>query len=145
VAGLWLYAEAEAGERAFCGKNHRINITDLDMSPDPLERGQRVKRWRITVEVDGTGECETTFEIREKPGRDVVARGGRRVLRPGKNEIQLEPDGKYRFRNREHCFEVLADIERTRRAIDAREGFCARESDNGRWTMRERGDRPVRR
>jgi hypothetical protein len=145
LAVLWLYVDAEAGERVFCGKNHRINITDLDMAPDPLDRGQRVKRWRITVEVDGTGECETTFEIREKPSRDLVARGGKRVLKPGRNEIELTPDQKYRFSKREHCFEVLADIERTRKPIDAREAFCAREAGQNHWSMKERGDRPIQR
>lgn len=145
LAVLWLDIDAEAGERVFCGRNHHINITDLDMAPDPLERGQRANRWRITVEVDGTGECETTFEIREKPGRDLVARGGKRVLKPGRNVIQLEPDQKYRLSKREHCFEVLADIERTRKPIDSREAFCAREAGQNRWSMKERGDRPIRR
>jgi len=123
----------------------RINIEDLDMSPDPINRGERVQRWRLRVRVDGSGECETYFEIREKPGNEVVARGARRVLRPGVNEIVLDGVEGYRFRRREHCFEVVADIERTRKAIDAAERFCARESGpNGkRWSMRERGDRPV--
>ena len=144
LAMLWLPIDAESGERIFCGKNHNIAITDLDMTPDPLESGQRVKMWRLTVQVDGTGECETSFELREKPSRDLVAQKSGRILKPGLNRIQLEPDGKYRFRGREHCFEVSADIERTRRAIDAREGFCARERD-GRWTMKERGDQPIKR
>ena len=73
------------------------------------------------------------------------SKGPGRVLKPGINRVQLEPDGKYRFRAREHCFEVLADIERTRKPVDSREGFCAREKDGGRWTMKERGDRPIKR
>jgi len=145
LAMLWLTMGAEAGQRIFCGKNHNIVITDLDMSPDPLERGQRIKVLRVTVQVDGTGECETTFELREKPSRELVAQKSGRILKPGINRIQLEPEGKYRFRAREHCFEVLADIERTRKPVDSREAFCAREKDGGRWTMKERGDRPIKR
>lgn len=128
----------------FCGKNHHINIEDLDISPDPIGRNDRVRQWRVKVRVDGTGECETTFEIRENPGDQVVARGARRVLRPGVNNITLDAVERYRFQKREHCFEVLADIEQTRRPVDAAERFCARQSANGqRWSMRERGDRPV--
>jgi hypothetical protein len=139
-------AERDRDRRAFCGKSHHISIQDLDMSPDPLSRGERVQRWRIKVRVDGSGECETTFEIRERPGNDVVARGGRRALRPGVNEIVLDGAEGYRLRRKEHCFEVLADIERTRRAVDAAERFCAHETANGkRWSMRERGDAPIRR
>ena len=135
---------AQAGERVFCGKNHHISIQDLDMSPDPINRGERIKQWRIKVNVDGSGECDTVFEIREKPGNDLVARGGRHVLHAGTNEIVLNGSEGYRFRKKEHCFEVLADIERTRRAVDAKEQFCARERENGkRFSMRERGDRPV--
>lgn len=89
--------------------------------------------------------CDTVFEIREKPGDDV-AKSGRHVLHSGVNEIVLQGAEGYRFRKKEHCFEVPADIERTRRPIDAKEQFCARESANGkRFSMRERGDRPVAR
>jgi hypothetical protein len=137
---------AERDRRAFCGKNHHISIQDLDMAPDPINRGERVQRWRISVRVDGSGECETTFEIREKPGNDVVARGSRRTLKPGINEIVLDGAEAYRLRRKEHCFEVLADIERTRRSVDAAQRFCAHETANGkRWSMRERGDAPIRR
>src|SRR4051812_979841 len=66
-------ANAAERSRVFCGKNHRIAIEDLDMSPDPINRGERVKQWRVRVRVDGSGECETTFEVREQPGNDVVA------------------------------------------------------------------------
>lgn len=140
-------AAAERDRRIYCGKQHHISIQDLDMAPDPINRGERVKRWRIRVHVDGSGECETTFEIREKPGSDVVARGGRRALHPGVNEIVLDGAEGYRFRRREHCFQVLVDIEQTRKAIDAKEKFCAREmGPNGRrWSMREHHDAPVRR
>ncbi|HEY6199534.1 MAG TPA: hypothetical protein VI231_13055 [Candidatus Binatia bacterium] len=131
-------------DRISCGKNHRISIEDLDMSPDPINRGDRVQNWRIKVHVDGSGECDTLFEIREKPGDTVVARGGRHLLHPGVNEIVIPAAQGYRFNKHETCFQVLADIERTRKAIDTKESFCARERENGkRFSMRERGDRPV--
>ncbi len=137
---------AERDRRALCGKDHHISIQDLDMSPDPVGRGERVQRWRIKVRVDGSGECETTFEIREKPGDDIVARGGRRALRPGVNEIVLDGAEGYRFRKQEHCFQVLVDIQRTPKAVDAKERFCARDTGGGKhWSMRERHDAPIRR
>src|ERR1043165_6567028 len=81
------FGSAWAAERDHisCGKNHHIAIEDLDMSPDPVNRGERVQTWRIRVRVDGSGECDTLFEIREKPGDAVVARGERHLLRPGVN------------------------------------------------------------
>lgn len=132
-------------QRISCGRSHRLSIVDLDMSPDPIAEGQRVKRWRVTIRVDGNGECNTIFEIRENPGRDVVGHEVKKLLRPGISEILFDASGRYRFHAREHCFEVLADIAGTRRPIDAAQRFCAREtSKNGRrWTMKERGDRPV--
>jgi hypothetical protein len=147
LAVLWIYSNGEAAERrgVSCGKEHNMRITDLDMSPDPIERGKRVKMWRVTLEVDGTGECETTIEVREKPDRELVARASRARLKPGRNEIRLEPDAKYAFRKKEHCLEVQVDIEKTRKSIDEREGYCARETEGGRYTMKERGDRPIKR
>jgi hypothetical protein len=147
LALLWLYPDAEAAERrgVSCGKEHNMRITDLDMSPDPIERGKRVKQWRVTLEVDGTGECETMIEVREKPDRELVARTTKATLKPGRNEIRLDPEAKYAFREKEHCLEVQVHIEKTRKAIDEREGFCAREIGDGRYTMKERGDRPIKR
>ena len=149
VAAVWVLsglgpAHAAERERIRCGGNHHIAIEDLDMSPDPVNRGDRIQDWRIRVRVDGSGECDTLFEIREKPGDAVVARGERHALRPGVNEITLPAAQGYRFNKHETCFQVLADIENTRKAVDSKEQFCARERDNGkRYSMRERGDRPV--
>jgi hypothetical protein len=96
----------------------------------------------VRVHVDGSGECDTLFEIREKPGNTVVARGTTHVLRPGDNEIVIPVAQGYRFKRNETCFQVLANIENTRKAIDTKEQFCAREHDR-RYSLRERGDRPV--
>jgi hypothetical protein len=146
ILAVWVASVAFGAERerVFCGKNHHIAIEDLDMSPDPLNRGERVQNWRIRVRVDGSGECDTLFEIREKGSDAVVARGSRHVLHPGVNEITLPGGQGYRMSRHEHCFQVLADIENTRKHVDSKETFCARERDSGkRFSMRERGDRPM--
>ncbi|HEY1266139.1 MAG TPA: hypothetical protein VGH16_02705 [Candidatus Binatia bacterium] len=143
LSGFGFAHAAERG-RVHCGGNHRISIEDLDMSPDPVNRGERVQNWRLKVHVDGSGECDTLFEIREKPGDTVVARGATHVLRPGENEIVIPAAQGYRFKRNETCFQVLANIENTRKPIDTKEKFCARGRDDGkRYSMRERGDRPV--
>jgi hypothetical protein len=60
--------------------------------------------------------------------------------------IVLDGAEAYRLRRKEHCFEVTADIERTRRSVAAAQRFRAHETANGkRWSMRERGDAPIRR
>jgi hypothetical protein len=143
LSGFGLARAAERGGMR-CGGNHHIAIEDLDMSPDPLNRGDRVQNWRIKVRVDGSGECDTLFEIREKSGNTVVARGARHVLHPGVNEVVIPGGQSYRMSKHEHCFTVLADIENTRKPVDSKEQFCARQGDNGkRFTMREHGDRPM--
>jgi len=144
---LWLSPNAQAAERqgVVCGKEHNMRVTDLDMSPDPIEKGKRVKMWRVTLEVDGTGECETAIEVRQKPNRELVARTTRAKLKPGRNEIRLEPDAKYAFREKEHCLEVQVRIEKTEKRIDEREGFCARDAGDGRYTLSEKHDDPIKR
>jgi hypothetical protein len=75
---------------------------------------------------------------RIREGNDLVGRA-RYNLRPGVNEIQMQPAEGYRLRNREHCFTVTADLEGTRRQVDADRQFCARQRPG--WSLREWDDR----
>ena len=99
-----------APRRIACGKGHRLSIVDLDMSPDPVGRDERIRAWRVTVQVDGSGECDTVFQIREQGEDRLVGQEMKRLLKPGVNEIEFPARDGYRFRTREHCFEVIADI-----------------------------------
>ena len=118
-----------------CGGSHRLQVTDLDVSPDPLAEGQRISRWFVRLRADGTGECRTTIRVQDESG-DLVA--GERVwrLRPGVNEIELTPLERYRFSGSERCFQVIADIAGTGRPVDAARRFCARQIAGRRWSMR---------
>src|SRR5581483_11099638 len=118
------------------GGGDRLRILDLDMSPDPVVQGQRVRSWIVKVRLDGDRSCETEIEIRDS--NELVGRA-RYMLRPGVNEIQMQPAEGYRLRNRDHCFSVTADIEGSRRTIDADRQFCARQRPG--WSLREWGDR----
>lgn len=123
-----------------CRRGERIDIQDLDVWPDPIMEGQRIRVWKVRINFAGTRECETEIEVRE--GGDVVARTRRINLRPGVNEIDVPPVESYRFHGREHCFDVVADLEGTRRNVDAARRFCARQRMG--WSLREFGDRPAR-
>jgi hypothetical protein len=130
--------EAESAERRNpCRRGDRIRIQDLDVAPDPLVEGQRIKGWRVRINFEGNRECETEIEIRE--GNDVVARERNFILRPGINEAQIPSAENYRFHRGEHCFEVVVDLEGTRRQVDADRRFCARQRPA--WSMRERDER----
>jgi len=120
---------------AGCGGSHRLQVVDLDVSPDPLAEGQRISRWFVRLRADGSGECRTTIRVQDESG-DLVA--GERVwrLRPGINEIELTPLERYRFSRKEECFRVTADIAGTARSVDASKRFCARQIAGRRWTMR---------
>jgi hypothetical protein len=123
-----------------CRRGDRIEIQDLDMSPDPIMEGQRIRAWKVRINFAGARECETEIEVRE--GGDVVARTRRVNMRPGINEIEVPPVESYRLHGREHCFVVVADLEGTRRDVDAARRFCARQRMG--WSLREPGDRPGR-
>jgi hypothetical protein len=150
IAALELTARAElfGAQRVRCGGNHRIEILDLDMSPDPIAQGQRIREWRVKLRVDSNGECETELEIRERGDNEVAGSAKLRRLKPGVNDIEIDASSRYRFQRGEHCFRVVADIEGTQRPIDARKAFCARQirqERERRWTMREQGDKRFRR
>jgi hypothetical protein len=134
-----LAPEAMAADygRGGCRRGDRLQIQDLDMSPDPMTEGQRIRSWKVRVQFDGKRECETEITIRE--GGDTVAQTRRINLRPGMNEIDLRPADNYRLRGREHCFKVEVDLEGSRKEVDAARRFCAQQ--RSAWSLREPGDR----
>jgi hypothetical protein len=123
-----------------CRRNDRLQIEDLDVSPDPLVDGARIRGWKVRVRFDGNRTCETDIAVRE--GGDVVAQARNVSLRPGMNELDLRPTENYRFRGREHCFKVEVDLEGSRREVDAAKRFCAHQRPA--WSLREGGDRDRR-
>lgn len=120
----------------YCGRDHRLFVADLDMSPDPIAQGDRIRAWHVRLRADNTGECQTTLRIRERRDGDLVGQARVYRLRPGMNEIDFEPLANYRFQRGEHCFDVIADIAGTGRAIDAGRTFCARQIAGNRWSLR---------
>jgi hypothetical protein len=138
--GLFLLAlpfDGNGGERGRgCRKGDILRIQDLDVSPDPLVEGQRIKAWRVRIRLNGNRECETEILVRE--GDEVVGRVRDQVLRPGVNDIVVQPMENYRFQRNEHCFEVTVDLEGSRRRVDADRRFCAKQ--RAAWSMRERDD-----
>jgi hypothetical protein len=146
--GLAVNADLSGAQRNRCGGKHRLEILDLDMRPDPIAQGQSIREWRVTVQVDGDGECETELQIRERGDNEVAGRANLRRLKPGVNKIEIDPSNRYRFQRGEHCFRVTANIEGTQRQVDARKVFCARQirkDGERRWTMREPEDKPPHR
>jgi hypothetical protein len=133
---VWMDSEAFAASRGdSCRRGDRISIVDLDMSPDPIAEGQRVRSWRVRLRLDSRNECDTTVEIRETGGNDVVAREREYRLRPGMNEIDMQPSERYRFEGKERCYTVIVDVEGGRRSADADRRFCAR--NRATWSLRE--------
>jgi hypothetical protein len=128
---------AEFGRGNACRRGDRLSIEDLDVSPDPIVEGTRIRSWKVRLRFDGNRECETEIAIRE--GNDVVVQARHVMIKPGVNEIDLRPSENYRFRGREHCFNVQVDLEGSRRDVDAARKFCAQQKPS--WTMREAGDR----
>jgi hypothetical protein len=120
-----------------CRGGDRLRIQDVDVSPDPLIQGQRIRSWRVRVRLDGNRECEAEIMVRE--GNEIVGRARNHNLRPGVNEVDVQPIENYRFQRNEHCFDVVVDLDGSRRRIDADRRFCAKQTPA--WTMRERDDR----
>ena len=133
-----LASDVTGGERrrGSCRGGDRLRIQDLDMSPDPIVEGQYLRLWKVRIHLDSNRECDTDIEIRE--GNELVGRARDHTLRPGINEIDIQPMAGYRFRRREHCFAVIVDLDGTRRPVDADRRFCAHQSPG--WSMREPGD-----
>lgn len=120
-----------------CQRGDRINIQDLDMSPDPLIEGQRVRAWKVRINFEGRRDCETDILIRE--GNNVVGHARDFKMRPGVNDLEVPAVESFRYTGREHCFNVQVDLDGSRQQVDAARRFCARQRTM--WSMREAGDR----
>lgn len=131
-------ATAADSWRGSCRRGDRFIIQDLDVTPDPLLEGQRIRGWKVRVRSEANRQCETEIEIRE--GDEMVGGPRRYMLRPGVNEIEMPVSERYRFHRGEHCFTVVLDVEGTRRNVDADRRFCARQRNS--WSLREWGDLP---
>jgi len=138
LAGLAHDASAADSRRNACRRGDRFVVEDLDVVPDPLLEGQRIRGWKIRVRSEAPRPCETEIEIRE--GNEVVAGQRDYTLRPGVNEIEMPGYERYRFHRGEHCFTVLVDLEGTRRSADTARRFCARQRNA--WSLREWGELP---
>ena len=96
---LAIAADALAAERERdrCRRGDRLKIQDLDVYPDPVIEGQRIRAWKVRIRLDGNRECDAEIEIRERRGNEVVGRERRRTLRPGSNEFDIRAVDGYRF------------------------------------------------
>ena len=128
---------ADVGRGNACRRGDRLQIQDLDMSPDPVVEGQHIREWKVRIRFDGRRDCETDIVIRE--GNDNVGRVRNFNLRPGVNEITIPASEGFRMRSREHCFNVQVDLDGSRQRVDADRRFCA--AQKTMWSMREPEDR----
>jgi hypothetical protein len=119
-----------------CRRNDRIQIEDLDVSPDPIVEGGRIRAWKVRLTFDAKRDCQTDIAIRERG--DVIAEARNIIIRPGLNEINLRPTETYRFHGREHCFRVEVDLDGAKREAEAKRRFCAQQ--RSAWSLREAAD-----
>ena len=124
------------GHAQDCTPPHRIQILDLDMVPDPIERGKTVEAWRVTLQSDRNGECSTALEIRDAD--QIAGRSAKHLIRPGKGAYTVQAAPGYQFRGRDHCFQVQANVGGTFTPLEAQRTFCARDKSGHRWSLKER-------
>lgn len=132
---LFTVADAAAAQSGSgrCRRNDKVWISDLDMAPDPVVQGQRIRMWKVKLNFDGSRDCEMEIEIRDRENR-VVAREDSVRIHRGLNEVNIRPDEKYEFSRGEHCLRVTVNLEGTRTDMDAKRQFCARQKPA--WSMK---------
>jgi hypothetical protein len=115
-------------------RSEDLKVLQMELSPDPVREGQRLI-FRATISNSSRYSGGITIVIKDRD--QVISEIANVVLRPGENQVVF-PETGYRFSGSDHCFTVEADIERTRRTVDAERQFCAKRSGSG-WTMSDKG------
>jgi hypothetical protein len=128
---------AERGRGDSCRRGDRLQIQDLDMAPDPIVEGQRIRAWKVRMNFEGRRECDTEIIVRE--GKNIVGHMRNHRLRPGVSEIEIPATDAFRFKGREACLNVQVNLEGSRQQVDASRKFCARPRTV--WSLREPDDR----
>ena len=118
-----------------CTPPHRLAILDLDMRPDPVQQGESIETWRLTLQSDRNGECRTRLEIRDQD--QIAGLGEEHVLRPGRETYRVRAAPGYAFRRRDSCFIVQVNVGGVLTPIEAQRAFCARQLPGGGWSLRE--------
>jgi hypothetical protein len=117
-------ADWARGQGRGCQRGDRLNIQDLDMSPDPVTEGQRIRSWWVRVNFAGQRDCETDVMVRE--GNNIVGHARNYRMRPGLNELEIPVVENFRYTGREHCFNVQVRPRRVARPGRRRPPFlCA--------------------
>ena len=127
VPGL---VQSQPAKPAPGGRPEGLLITQLDMFPDPVREGQRV-RFGLTLSNRTTLSGRASVFIRDRD--EIVAEAHGVVLRPGNNRVEF-PETGYRFSRREHCFSIEVNVAGTRRPVDFAREFCAQRAYGG-WTL----------
>jgi hypothetical protein len=118
-----------------CTPPHRLRILDLDMVPDPVLPGKKVEGWKVTIQSDRNGECQTTIELRDQ---DQIAGIGQALrIRPGVSVYTLQAAPEYRFQGQDRCLAVQANVGGFFSPIEAQRVFCARGKALTVWSLRE--------
>ena len=131
---------SSAGSPVPCVAPHRLRILDLGMLPDPVQQGQRVQLWAVTLQSDYSGECLAVLEVRD--GAQIVGRRVQYLITPGQGRYTFQADPNYRFQVQDHCFTVLANVADAWALIspiDAQKQFCARyrpQPPPGGWSLK---------
>ena len=107
-----------------------LKILQLDMFPDPIREGQRIK-FSLTILNRTSFSGRANIVLKDKD--EVVTQAYGFFLQPGNNRIEF-PDTGYRFGRREHCFTVEVDIAGSKRPVDFAREFCAQRTYEG-WTL----------
>jgi hypothetical protein len=140
VAGIPASSEAQNPPRRAisvleCSPPHRLRILDLDMVPDPVPQGRQVDNWRVTIQSDRTGECQTTIQVFDQ---DQVAGYGQALrIKPGKGVYTLQAAPAYRFQGQDRCLIVQANVGGFFTPIEAQKAFCARGKTLTVWSLKE--------
>src|SRR5258706_15008927 len=74
--------DRRADRAIYCGREHRLNVADLDVDPDPIGHGCRVRAWRVRLRFDASGEVQSNLQIRRRDG-DLVEQAGVYRVRAG--------------------------------------------------------------
>jgi hypothetical protein len=103
-------------------------VEDLDMIPDPVTPGQDI-RFRVRLRNDGS---PIRVDILIQDRDQIVTKLNDVLLLRGTSEFFF-PFTRYQFQRFDHCFTVIADVERTPYKVDAAREFCAKPYG---WSLR---------
>jgi hypothetical protein len=118
----FILARSPILDQPACSRPYHLKVLDLATVPDPVQEGQSIRIWRVTLQSSHRKGCRTHLEVHDAT---QIAGVGILQISPGRRVYTLQAVPGYRMRREASCFFVQVTMAGSLTPLKAQRTFCA--------------------